>query len=43
MFELGNYAEIEHKALIDKIDTLKFTEVYLIGPIFKSVNNNSTI
>jgi len=42
MFELGNYAEIEHKALIDKIDTLKFTEVYLIGPIFKSVNNNST-
>ena len=40
MRELGNQAESEHRAILDKIETLGFRQVFLVGDVFGSVNEN---
>ncbi len=39
MLELGEYAANEHQAMVDKIISLGFTDVYLVGDIFSHTNN----
>ena len=39
MRELGDYAEAEHRAILDKIRSHGFSRVYLTGPVFGSVGN----
>ncbi|MDL2230628.1 UDP-N-acetylmuramoyl-tripeptide--D-alanyl-D-alanine ligase, partial [Alistipes sp. OttesenSCG-928-L06] len=38
MRELGDYAEAEHRAVLDRILSHGFGEVYLVGPVFEAVN-----
>ena len=39
MRELGDQSESEHRAILDKIGTLGFREVFLAGEVFQSVND----
>jgi len=38
MLELGNECDNEHQNILDLIEKLGFTEVYLIGPVFTRLN-----
>ena len=38
MLELGNESDQEHQNILDLIEELGFTEVYLIGPVFTRLN-----
>jgi len=42
MLELGNIEEQEHKKILNLIEKLNFSEVYLIGEIFGKVNTKYT-
>lgn len=41
MLELGNEAQSEHSAIIEQIKKHSFSEVFLVGPLFKEAAKNS--
>lgn len=40
MFELGHISKNEHKKIVELIEELKFTKVFLVGKEFSNVNQN---
>ena len=42
MLELGSFAHNEHLALLQKLNTLNFDKVYLVGPGFYALKNDFT-
>ena len=39
MLELGKESDLEHQAILDRINDLHFHHVYLVGPIFTRLNS----
>jgi UDP-N-acetylmuramoyl-tripeptide--D-alanyl-D-alanine ligase len=43
MLELGEYSQKEHQAIIELLQRVAFTDVYLVGPEFCSVSASSSM